>query len=171
METLSLALHVLLAAVLVGPQVLLFFAVVPATWLIDDEGVHRAVTRVVTRRFATLTVVSLVGLLVTGLYQFYSIPPEAIREDMMEYRFGMVFAAKMTALTLLIVLIAVHGVVFGRRIRATSEAVERGEADAATLEQARRSSLLFSTLILLVSVAILVMGVTLGHHEYSYQAR
>ena len=171
MDTLSLSLHVLLAAILVGPQVLLFFAVVPATWLIDDESQRRAVMRVVTRRFGLLTIVAIAGLVLTGLYQFYSVVPEAIQEEMMDFRFGMVFVLKMTALVILVVLIAVHGMVFGRRIRAASEAVERGEMDAGALEHARRNSLLFSTLILLVSIAILIMGVTLGHHEYSYQAR
>ena len=171
MDTISLALHVFFAAVLVGPQLLLFFAVVPATWLIDDERLRRSVTRVVTRRFGLLTVISLLGLLVTGLYQFYSLVPEAIQDEMMDFRFGMVFVTKMTALTVLVGLIAVHGIVFGRRIRETSEAVERGEADAGRLEQLRRNSLVFSTIMLLVSIAILFMGVTLGHHEYSYQPR
>ena len=72
MDTISLGLHVFFASILVGPQVLLFLAVVPATWLIEDEGLRRSVTRVVTRRFGVLSGISLVGLLATGLYQFYS---------------------------------------------------------------------------------------------------
>jgi uncharacterized membrane protein len=162
---------VLLAAVLVGPQLLLFYAVVPSTWLIDDEGLRRRVTLVVTRRYATMTVVALVGLLVTGLYQFFqdAVVPPAVREEMMDYRWGLVFSTKMTFFLLLIVLIAVHGMVFGRRIRHASEAVERGELPATALEQARKASFLFSTLLLVVSIALLFLGVTLGHHAYSLQ--
>jgi uncharacterized membrane protein len=169
MDTLSLCLHVLFATVLVGPQLLLAYAVVPSTWLIEDEGLRRSVTQVVTRRYAMLSGISLLGLLVTGLYQFYSddIVPQGIQDEMMDYRWGLIFVTKMTLVVILVALIAVHGFVFGRRIRATSEAVERGEADAGALESARRASFLFSTLILLVSVALLFLGVTLGYTGYS----
>ena len=171
MTTTALCLHVLLAAILVGPQVLLFFAVIPSTWLIDDEGLRRRVTAVVTRRYALLSGITLVGLIATGLYQFYSdLVGPGIREDMMAYRFGPVFTAKMTALILLIVLTAVHGIVFGRRIRAASEAVERGEVSPDVLEGARRNSLLFSMLILVVSMLILVLGVMLADHTFSHVA-
>jgi uncharacterized membrane protein len=160
---------VLLAAILVGPQFLLFYAVIPSTWLIEDEGVRRSVTQVVTRRFGMLSGISLLGLILTGLYQFGSdgIVPPGIRENMMDYRWGIIFTTKMTLLLVLIVLLAVHGIVFGRRIRAASEAVERGEGDPGALESARRASLLFSTLILLVSVAIMCLGVALGFTAYS----
>ena len=96
------------------------------------------------------------------MYQLNSarVGPE-IRDNMMSYGFGAIFLAKMVALLSLIVLIGVHGMVFGRRIRAASEAVERGDLDPSELEAARRASLLFSTLILLLSVAILFLGVAL----------
>lgn len=169
MDTLSLCFHVLFAAILVGPQVLLFYAVIPSTWLIEDEGIRRSVVQVVTRRFAMLSGISLLGLLITGLYQFYSdnIVSPGIRDNMMDYRWGLIFSTKMTALVILVALIAVHGMVFGPRIRRASEAVERGEGDPGALESARRTSLIFSTLILLVSVAVLFLGVTLGYTAYS----
>jgi hypothetical protein len=47
--------------------------------------------------------------------------------------------------------------------------VERGELPATALEQARKASFLFSTLLLVVSIALLFLGVTLGHHAYSLQ--
>ena len=171
MDTMMLAIHVLLAAVLVGPQVLLFYAVVPSTWLIEDEPLRRAVTRVVTSRFATLTVISLSGLLLSGLYLYSSdvfVPPD-VRANMMSYRFGPVFTLKMISILTLVVLIGVHGAVYGRRVREASEALERGEGNQGALEAARRSSLLFSALLLVLSIAILVMGVTLGNHAYSHE--
>jgi uncharacterized membrane protein len=169
LDTLSLCIHVLLAAVFVGPQFLLFYAVVPSTWLIEDEALRRSVTQVVTRRFGMLSGISLVGLIITGLYQFYSdgiVPPD-IRDHMMDYRWGLIFSTKMTLLVILIALLAVHGLVFGRRIRAASEAVERGEGEVADLERARQASLLFSTLILLASAGLICLGVALGFTAYS----
>jgi len=88
---------------------------------------------------------------------------------MMDYRFGTIFVTKMALLVVLIILIAVHGAVFGRRIRAASEAVEHGEADTGALEAARRNSLVFSMLILAVSVTILFLGVALGNHNFSFE--
>ena len=172
MDTLVLSLHVLLAAILVGPQFLLFFAVIPSTWLIEDEGLRRSVTRVVTQRFGFLSGVSLAGLVLTGMYQLNSslIDPD-VRENMMDFRFGTIFVTKMTMLLVLIALIGIHGAVFGRRIRAASEAVERGEADPGALEAARRASMLFSMLILLTSVAMIFLGVALGNHMFSFEPR
>lgn len=171
MDTIMLAIHALLAAVFVGPQVLLFYAVVPSTWLIEDEALRRSVLRVVTSRFATLTVFALLGLLGTGLYLYTSdmfVPPD-VRANMMGYRFGPVFTLKMISIVLLVGLIAVHGAVFGRRVREASEALERGEGTPGALETARRSSLMFSAVLLLVSIAVLFMGVTLGNHAYSHE--
>src|SRR5262245_52751648 len=123
MDTLMLAIHVLGAAVLVGPQLLLFYAVVPSTWLIEDEALRRSVTRVVTSRFATMTFVSLGALLLSGLYLYssdVSVPPD-VRANMMAYNFGPIFTLKMISIVLLVVLIAVHGAVYGRRVREASE--------------------------------------------------
>jgi uncharacterized membrane protein len=168
MNTVVLALHVLLAALLVGPQFLLFFAVIPATWLIPDEGLRRNVTRVVTQRFGWLAGASIVGLVLTGLYMLNSsLVSTEIRDHMTEYRFGAVFGLKMLTFIVLLVAIGVHGMVYGKRIRLASEAVERGEIDPGALEAARRNSLMFSMIILVLSVAVLFMGVTLGNHEYS----
>jgi uncharacterized membrane protein len=163
MDTFVLGVHVLLAAILVGPQVLLFYAVVPSTWLITDERLRRNVTAVVTQRFGWLAGIAIAGLVLTGLVQLNSrhVGPE-IRDHMMSYAFGPIFLTKMAMFVTLLVLIGVHGAVFGRRIRATSEAVERGEVEASELEAARRASLLFSTLILIASVVVLFLGVALA---------
>ena len=170
MNTMVLALHVLFAAMLVGPQFLLFFAVIPSTWLISDEGLRRSVTRVVTQRFGWMAGLSIMGLVTTGLYQLNSgLIFADVRDNMMEYRFGAVFSTKMTVFLVLLVAIGVHGAIFGRKIRQMSEAVERGEAEQGQLEAARRNSLLFSTIILLLSVAVMFMGVTLSNHDYSFQ--
>ena len=60
----------------------MFLAVTPASWLIGDDELRSQVVRVIARRFAVLSVVALVGLLLTGLYQLYNVTPDVIREDM-----------------------------------------------------------------------------------------
>ena len=167
MNSIVLSLHVLFASMLVGPQILLFLAVVPATWLIPDERLRRDVTRVVTQRFGIMASFAIGGLVLTGLYQLNSVVCVDVRDAMMDYRFGAVFAAKMATFLALLVAIGLHGMIYGRRIRLLSEAVERGEAEAGQLEQARRNSLMFSMVILLLSIAVLFMGATLGNHDYS----
>ena len=171
METLSLILHVLSATVLVGGMVLLFLAVTPATWLIDDEALRSAVTRVVAQRFALMTAVTLAVLVVTGLYQLFSVVPEAVRENMSDYRFGPVFIVKMAVFVLLLGLIGVHGMYYGPRIARASEAVAESDGDDEAvwhLEGLRRTALIFSLVMLVVAVLVLALGVTLGNHDYSY---
>ena len=171
MEHLLPGLHVLFAALLVGGQVLLFFAVVPSTWLIEDEGLRRRVTLVVAHRFTWIVAVSLVGLVLTGLAQFYTdifVAPD-IRENMMDFHFGRVFVTKMTLVVVFIGMLASHGVIFGRRIAAISDAVQAGEMEPGDLEQARRTSLFFSAIMVLVSIALIFLGAALGDHSYSHE--
>ena len=171
METISLILHVLSAAVLVGGMVLLFIAVTPATWMISDEALRSAVARVVARRFAGITGVALAVLVATGLYQLFSVVPDDIRKDMTDYRFGAVFMVKMAVFVLLVVLIGMHGMYYGPRIARASEAVTESDGDDEAvwrLEALRRTSLLFSLVMLVTAVSVLALGVTLGNHDYSY---
>lgn len=173
MDNIALIVHTLSAAVLVGGMVLLFFAVTPATWPIEDEAVRRGVIRVVTRRFAIMTVGALGLLLLTGIYQFMSdsITPAAIRDDLMAVRFGPIFMAKMFFTVVLVVLIGVHGMVYGPRIgRATDAVIAAPDDDDLKwpLANLRRTSLIFSFVMLIVGVAVLAMGVILANHGYSY---
>ncbi len=171
MDTISLIIHVTAAAALVGPQVLLFLAVVPSTWLIEDERLRRNVTSVVAARFGMISGVAIVALLATGLYQFYQLVPDIIQDDINEFRWGPLFVVKMTLFTMLIVLIAVHTLVFARRIQRWSDAVIADPDDEEAvwrLDQQRRRSFLISLAMILVSLTTLALGVMLGHHEYSY---
>lgn len=170
MTSIILGLHVLFAAILVGGQVLLVFAVIPSTWLIDNVGLRRQVTLVVTQRFGILVGISLVGLLITGLIQFYSndlVPPN-VRENMMDFHFGPVFMAKMSLLVIFVVMIGIHGAYFGQRIARMSNAVEAGDTLPGDLERMRRNSLVFATLMVLVSIALLFLGATLSNDAYSH---
>ncbi len=181
METIALAIHVTAAAILVGPQILMFLAVVPATWLIeDDERLKRAILKVVARRFGILAGGSIVTLLVTGLYQYYTIVPVNVREAPEEYVFGPIFSLKMIMFTILIVLIYVHAFRYSKKIGALSDQViaiqddpfSRGADEAsqlrADLERARQKSFGFSVLILGASLMTMWLGVALGHESFAW---
>jgi len=171
METMALALHATAAAVLVGPQVLMLLAVVPASWLIeDDERLKRALLRAVAARFGVLAVIALATLLATGLYQYFAIVPRAIREQPAHYRFGTLFMVKMALFVALLALIGAHTYIFSRRIGRLSDAVIAGAGDVRELERARRRSFTFSAAILALSLVLLWLGVALGNHEFSWSA-
>jgi len=181
MPTISLIIHVTAAAVLVGPQILMFFAVVPATWLIeDDEKLKRAVLKVVAGRFGMLAGVAIVTLLVTGLYQYYTIVPEHVRAAPNDYMFGIIFSIKMLLFVTLIVLIYLHTFRYSKKIATLSDQVialesdpssarrEEGRRIADDLERARQKSFGFSTFILLASLLTLWFGVALGHESFAW---
>ena len=171
MDQTTLIVHVIFATILVGPQVLLFFAVTPASWVIEDHDLRAVVVRVIARRFAVMSVISLVVLLVTGLYQLLAVTPESIRDNMLDYRFGPIIIAKTVLVIVLVQLILVHGFVFARRVARVTEGVKSGELEEWEIDRARTNSLIFSALIMLVSFVVLALGVMLSNHEYSYVLR
>ena len=175
MGAISIAIHVTAAATLIGPQILMFFAVIPATWIIeDDEKLKRAITRVIAARFGMLAGISLVTLLVTGLFQYYTTVPESVRAAPEDYLFGTIFSLKMLMFTILLILIYIHMFRYGRRITALSDQVIAAEEDPfskrsdevkelrSELERARQKSFGFSIFILGTSLIILWLGVVLG---------
>lgn len=170
MHTLSLVIHVTAAVLLVGPQILLFFAVTPATWLIDDESLRRQVTRVVTARYGMLAGIALVLLLVTGVYQYASMVPVDVRDHLTDYRFGSLFMLKMALLVVFLGLLAYHVIVIAPRIGRLSDAVvaEGRDEDVWALDGARRVSFVISFFMMLAAIAVLVLGVMLGNHPFSY---
>lgn len=183
MQTFSLILHVTAAALLVGPQLLMFFAVVPATWLIeDDERLKRALLRVIAGRFGMLATFAIVVLVITGVYQYATIVPKGVR-DSSTSRFGLIFSIKMMMFFLVMVMIGVHTRLYGRRIARLSDEVialesdpssarrEEGRARAVQLERARTQSFTFSALILVASLITLWLGVALGDESFSWAQR
>lgn len=167
MDNISLILHLSAAVLFIGPQAILFFAVIPATWLIEDQRLRRDVTMVVTQRFAKLSAVALVVLLVTGLYQFTSVTPDFVTSDMTSYRYGWIFMTKMTLVVIVVALVVLH-IVVGKSVGRLTEAVIAGEGEEYELDNARRRSFMLSALMMFISFAVLAFGVMLGRGEFSY---
>ena len=172
MHVLSLILHTLAAAVLVGPQVLMFYAVTPATWLIEhDEKLKRDILKVVTGRFARLSVAAFLVLVVTGIYQYFFLIPPEIREARAEINLGWIFSIKMLGVVAMVGMTWWHVMKYGRRIAALSDAVIAGTGDPGELESVRLQSFTFSIGLMLVSLLVLALGVALGDHEFAWVQR
>jgi uncharacterized membrane protein len=169
-HTLSLVIHVTAAALLVGPQVLLFFAVTPATWLIDDEVLRRQVLRVVTARYGMIAGIALVLLVATGIYQYVSLVPADVTGHLSSYRFGTLFMLKMGLFAIFIGLLVYHVWFIAPRIGRLSEAVvaDQREEDVWALDSARRLSFMVSFFMMMAALGVLVLGIMLGSHEFSY---
>ena len=161
METISLILHVSAAALLFGPQVLMFFALTPATWFIDDEQLKRNVVSTVARRFGIMSATSIVVLVATGIYQIQVFAPSYL----IETKWGSILVLKMVAFVLLMILLMIHTTYFGKKIRTLSDEVLNGDQDkVGDLDYLRRQSWLFSFLMLLVTTGTLWLGVALGNY-------
>ena len=167
MENLVLFLHVAAAAIFVGPQLLLFFAVMPATWLIDDERLRRDVTLVISRRFGKIAAFALLILLLTGLYQFYFIVPDTVSSDMATYNFGRIFMLKMTLFIVVLGPVVLH-IILGKKIGKLVDTLVDGEDNNFALAEARQKSFIWSGVLLFVSFCILALGVLLGNPQFSY---
>ena len=102
------------------------------TRLIPDEQLRRDVTRVVTQRFGWMASLAIGGLVLTGLYQLNAVVCVDVRDAMMDYRFGAVFAVKMATFLALLVAIGLHGMIYGRNIRleCVQNAIEQAKTAA-----------------------------------------
>jgi uncharacterized membrane protein len=165
--------HILGIALFVGPQFFLAFAWVPASRQIADLVTRAQAMRTITRRFGYIGGIGLVLILVAGTYliatwrDFYGYPDDAGFTDV---RYGVIFIIKMSVLIVMLVLVGLHMFWAGPRQLALMEAQARGEAVGP--EELRRQRMLSMTLSiagLVLTLAIMVMGVSLSTTEYSFQ--
>lgn len=147
-------LHIVAAVVFIGPQIFLVAVAMPALRSIEDVRARQVASRRITRGFGILGGIALAVLLATGVWNFYA----AQDDGLMEFeRYFFVMQAKLTLVTVVIVLVALHAAVFGRRLQALQE---RG-APEHELTAARRWSVLASSATLLVSLTILLLAALL----------
>jgi uncharacterized membrane protein len=150
-----LSVHVLAAALFIGPQVFLAVIAVPAVRTIDDAAVRQRITRSITMGFGVLGVLALATLLATGIYNYYQ-NDQFMNDDFPRY--FTLMQLKLTLVTLVIILTVLHGAVFGRRM-------QRLQAEGASDDQiasARRWSMGASMANLAASIVILVCGVLIS---------
>lgn len=166
-------LHILGITLWVGPQFFLAAAWVPASRQITDMPTRIAAMRVITRRFGYLGGFGLVLTFIAGLYLItdwrdrYAVPSDA---DFLSLRFGVVFVIKMTVLAVMLAVIALHMFVLGPRQLDKLEAQARGEdVTEEELRSIRKQSMFLSISGLVLTLAIMVMGVMLNTASWSLQ--
>ncbi|WBL37210.1 hypothetical protein O0235_06485 [Tepidiforma flava] len=166
-------LHLLGIALWVGPQVFLAVAWAPASRQITDLPTRVAAMKTITRRFGYLGGFGLALILIAGTYliitwrDYYAIPADT---EFTSLRFGVWFIIKMNVLIVMLAVVALHMFWAGPKQLRLYEAKARGEAiDEAALRRARAVSMTLSLLGLLLTLAIMVMGVMIGTGTWSFQ--
>lgn len=149
-------LHILAAVVFIGPQVFLAAIAMPAIRDIADAQARQAITRRVTRGFGVLGGAALIVLLATGVWNFYDRQDFIDADDYPRYFF--VIQLKLSLVTVVVALTALHGALLGRRLQRLQEAGASEEEIAG----ARRWSMLASMATLVLSLAILFCAALLG---------
>ncbi len=165
--------HVVGAALWVGPQVYLAVGWPGAARQIADTATKVEVIRVLTLRFAYLGGFGLLLLAGAGTYlictwrDYYAQPGEV---GFWELRYGVVFTIKMAVLAVMLVVTALHMFVVGPQQLAAMAAEGRGEPGAAgRLARKRRLSRSLSSSGLLLALAIMAMGAALSTASWSMQ--
>ncbi len=157
-DTIVLWLHVLAAAVFIGPQFFLVVAAVPAMQTIEDVKVRATAMRVMTMRFGMLGGGALVVLLITGVVNYFHAKDLGYISNDDFPRYFMAMQIKLTLVTVVVILTVLHGMVFGRRLQHLQES----DAPTEEIAKARQWSMLASMATLGASVAILFCAAVLG---------
>lgn len=154
-DVLVLWIHILGAAVFVGPQVFLVLVAVPALRGISDAEVRQQVIRRVTRGFGAVGGAALGVLILTGLWNLQN-ANDLHKPDAKRY-----FIALQIKLTLVVVVVALtvlHGAFLGRRLQALQES----NAPEAEIAKMRQWSMITSIANLVASIAILLCAAVLA---------
>lgn len=157
-DALVLWLHILAAVLFIGPQAFLIFAAMPALRTVADVEARAAATRIVTSRFGMLGGAALVVLLASGIWNYYNAKDAGLIESDDFPRYYFTLFTKLTLVTIVVVLTALHGAVFGRKL----QQLQREGASEVEMAGVRRWSLLTSLLNFGLSVAILLLAALLG---------
>lgn len=139
-------LHLLGAALWIGPQFTLALAATPAIRGVPDDTARAQALRTLTTRFGMLSGAALVLLILTGIDNVVQRAPA----DMFDLRYGPILVAKLVMVTLALVATAYHAAVVGPPLL---KAIEAG--DLAAARRLRRRSLAASILNLALGLAIL----------------
>ena len=157
-DAIVLWLHIFAAVLFIGPQAFLFLAAVPAIRSVDDAQSRVRALRMVTSRFAWIGGGALAVLLATGIWNYYDAEDAGFIDADAFPRYYFTLFTKLSLVTVVVVLTALHGAVFGRKLQQLQES-GAGEAEVAAV---RRWSMLTSMLNFVLSVVILLLAALLG---------
>lgn len=166
-------LHILGVALWVGPQFFLAFAWVPASRGISDIRTRVAAMRTITRRFGYIGGIGLGLILIAGTYlistwrDYWGMGDDV---GFLDLRYGWVFTIKMLFLLVMLVLVGFHMFLIGpKQIDLLEQRANGANVSDEEFARLRRLSMTLSILTLLITLAIMALGVTLSVGEYSLQ--
>lgn len=148
-------IHLLSAVFLVGGSFFMWLVVIPVSnKLSKDEAERMRLVERIARRFGAITGVTLVVLVVTGIYNASWYLPSA--SALFETYTGKLLLAKVLLVVVLIAMVSAHGVYFGRKM---ARLAREGKLDE--LNVVRKQSRVLSSLTLVIMLAILLLAVFL----------
>ena len=156
-DILILWVHLFSAVIFVGGSFFIWFVVVPASHrLAKDESERTQIVARIAKDFAKITNPTLIVLVLTGVYNISWYLPSY--QDLFSFRtYGeLVLFIKSVLVVVLVILIYVHGVYYGRKISRLALA-----RDTEGLRAVRRVSRLISYTNLALMIAILVLAAML----------
>lgn len=165
--------HILGIALFVGPQFFLALAWMPASRGITDLPTRARAMRTITTRFGWIGGAGLVLIVVAGTYlistwrDYYTIADDT---DFTSLRYGVLFIVKMTVLIVMLVFAGLHTFVIGPRLLRHVEAqAAGGRVDEAEGRRLRKLSMWLSIGALVLTLGIMVLGVSMSSTNYSFQ--
>ncbi len=158
LDSLPLWIHILAATVWVGPQFLMFVAVVPSLRALPDATARYHLLRAFTPRFGWLGFGALVVLVLTGIDNINRYAPP----DPFEIRYGYILVTKVSMVAVIFVVTACHTFYVGPALlRLQKQALDDPGTPPAGLAYMRALSMAFSVLTLVLSVLVLLAATTL----------
>lgn len=158
-DAIVLWLHILGAITFVGPQIFLAAIAMPAIRDLEDARARQALTRQITRGFGIIGGGALLLLFLTGLWNF-QVAQDVGLFDLTRYFWT--FNIKFMLFLTVVVLTALHAMVFGKRLR---ELQERGATEI-ELAQARQLSMMASMATLGLSLLIVLLAAMMGSSSF-----
>ncbi|HEY8491667.1 MAG TPA: CopD family protein [Dehalococcoidia bacterium] len=166
LESVTFWVHLMAAAVWIGPQVLLPLAALPALRTLEPSLRKRALA-VLTARYGYASWAALAVLVVTGVGNTFQVRSDTFGGDfgaMFDARYGLILGIKLALVAATLLLTAWHAFVLGPRVLALVDAPPEDQARAAGL---RRLSVAVSTVNLAIGVVILYLVTLLQNGEFS----
>ena len=161
-DAITFWLHILGAAIWVGPQFFLFIASMPAVRLIEDQPTRTSVMRVMTRRFGYLAMAAMVIIVLTGISNLGSVQADTgINIGSFEFRYAWILLAKLILVGITIAFTMIHAMFIGPRLLRLQEEAHRVKG------RMRALSISLSALNLLIAIGIIYAASVLAQHDFS----
>ena len=155
LDAVVLWIHLLSAVLFVGGSLFIWLVVLPASKLIaEDESERMQIIEKIARRFGRITNITLVVLVLSGVYNASWYLPST--GALFDTYLGNLLLVKIVLVIVLVALIYLHGLYFGRKIVRLAR-----ERKLEELKKVRKQSRIVSAINLVLMMMILVFAIFL----------